>query len=134
MKKKSKKSRMVARQAHIEFFEAQVFFFWDCKPSEVVTFIKKNFRPDYPAHITDYLKSIEQHPPQGVTLNNPGRSAHCLIWLAKPPKERMDVLTHEIAHATHMIMKHWSIELTDDTQEVYAMLVGHITKGALTIK
>lgn len=121
------------QEVKIELFEAQVFVFWDCKPIEVKKYIEKKLR-GLPQHILDWLEDNNEEPPKGVCLSNYKKSASMVIWLENAPKDDVGLFVHEVGHAVHRIMSHWSIELDENSQEIMAMLMGYITNKVLPSK
>ena len=52
-----------------------------------------------------------------------------ILWMPSLPKTTKDcgTLAHEIFHAARFILNKIGINLSDDTEEVYAYLIGYIT-------
>lgn len=121
---------MKVKEIKIDLFESYIFVFWDCKPMEVHKYITKHLK-GLPDHMLEWLKTFNDDPPQGVCLTDSGKSANGLIWLSKSPEKRPDLLAHEISHLAYKIMKHWAIDVEENTNELLAMLTGFITKKTL---
>ena len=53
-----------------------------------------------------------------------------IVWMPYLPQTLYDMqfLTHEIFHATRLLMRGIDIPLSDDSEEAYAYLIGYITK------
>ena len=115
---------MKVKEFRISLFEAGVLVFWDCGLKDVKKYLDKNFK-SYPKTTALWLDENADNPPQGVCISDP-QSANCLIWLSQSPKKRPELYAHEAAHAAFRMMRTWSIEIDENTQEVLAMLVGKL--------
>ena len=56
-----------------------------------------------------------------------------IVWMPSLPQSSYDMqfLSHEIFHAAHALMIGVGINLSDDSEEAYAYLIGYITKRVL---
>lgn len=121
---------MLHKIVKVDLFEAQLFFFWDCKPIELSKYVGKRFK-GLPPHVHSWCKKRNDNPPEGVCISDPGVSPHVVIWLSKSPQKSPSLLAHEVAHAVFRMMTHWDIELDENTQEISAMLIGYVVKQIL---
>lgn len=114
-------------------FQSHGLIFWNCTPYETGEYLKAEFKGISDIVINYLLDPDNQGGADGVSLTDTKRSANFVIWLNHAPIGAKDLgtLAHEAAHVAFKIMKHWSIEVCDDTDEVFAMLTGHIVEKTL---
>lgn len=127
------KKKLQVREIKIDLFEAYIFVFWDCSRSDCAKWIKKNLK-GIPEKIPNWLLD-ENNSCNGVCLSDIGGSANSVIWISQNPKtpRGQELLAHEAAHASFRVMKHWSIEIDENTQEILAALVSLIMKKSLAL-
>lgn len=110
-----------------EPFNAKVFVFWDCTPTEAADYVKANIT-GIPEKIIDVLRGEEKFPPLGVTLNDRPSGGNSIIWLRYSPTDRPDIVAHEAVHAAFNVVAHWAIDVDDNAHELLAVLTGFIVR------
>lgn len=131
-----KKQKKTVVEVRIDLFEATCFVLFNCSPAEASQYLQKNLK-GLPDHMHEYLDNCKDNPPQGVCLSHTGHSANTVIWIKADPLTSdlgMELLTHEATHSAYRMMKHWSIDIDENSQEVLAMLVSKIVQKVLAIK
>lgn len=122
---------MRLKKFKIDLFISHVFVFFDCKPKEVAKYVRKNLK-GVPDRTVKWLENEDNAKNCGVCLSWPD-SASVIIWLSKNPKtkEGQELLAHEATHAAFRMMHHWSIDVDANSQEILAMITGHIVKETI---
>ena len=71
---------------------------------------------------------------QGVTVYKATYNAF-VVWFPHLPTSPLEFgfVSHEIFHAAHAIMKNVGVNLSDDSEEAYAYLIGYLTRKVLDV-
>lgn len=88
--------------------------------AKVGPWLKRKLKP----HAWEYIKDVIPDKEPSVE----GRTFHLMgggsvIWMGK---KNNSVLVHELFHAAHRMLESRSIDLNEDTGEVYAYLLEHL--------
>jgi hypothetical protein len=128
---KKNKNKIVVKEIVISLFGSNIVVVWGGKPAEIAVLLKTK----YPVIPDDVLAELEDDMGcDGCFINN-RKSANGIIWLCQDPNTPygLELLSHEATHAAYRLMNYWSIPIEENTQEVLAMLVGHIVHKTLLV-
>ena len=75
----------------------------------------------------DYFKGLNFQRGKAVGFNDAGVT---ILWLNKVPDsvDCLAVLNHEIFHCVCMILERVGVKYSEDSDEAYAYLIGHLTR------
>lgn len=119
----------MAKVKHIEckMFESSVYIFIG-KTVELKSYIE-NVIPEKYRIILEDLEDLEESRYDGVTYYC---GNICIIRVNN--FSDLSILIHELMHATYRILNIHDINLDHSTNEVYAYMIGYLTKEALNKK
>lgn len=132
MKTKTRKGKLVVKDIKIGLFNSTILVAYNGTAKEAANYIEKNYER-VPSYHLDWLRDDINGQNKGVCLSEVGQSANIILWLSEKPSTPggYNLLAHESTHAAYHLMKHWSFEINDDTQELMAMIVGYIVHQTL---
>lgn len=95
-------------------------------------FFRKAVRKYHTPEQTDKIietADIDEHS-TGKTIYNQVHNAF-IVWMPRLPQTTAELgtLSHEIFHATQALMINIGANLSEDSEEAYAYLIGYITKS-----
>jgi len=113
----------------IDLYCRDILFAFGDEPS-----FRKALRKYHTQEETDGIieaADINEHS-TGKTLCNEKYNAF-IVWMPQLPKTAAELgtLSHEIFHAAQALMINIGANLSDDSEEAYAYLIGYITKRVL---